>query len=81
MKELLGSVSSATKKTAAAGLALVALMVAASAVLHFGAGSLFDYFRATIASEALLSFSRPAGVAVCLSVYLIEHGKRRRNDY
>lgn len=79
MKQLFGRLSPATIKTAVFGAALVAAAVIASAVLHFGAGKSFDYFSAKAASEMLLTLSRPAGVAVCVVVYLTERRFRNRN--
>ena len=55
------------------GWIAVIIIVLASAVLHYGAGRIWDYYHSVALSEKLLSLSRPASVAVCTASLLSEY--------
>lgn len=61
------------------GLLTVAA-VAASALLHFGAGKIFDYYFAADLSERLLAASRPIGVISCCSALAAQYRKKQKEN-
>ncbi|MBP3697152.1 MAG: hypothetical protein J6J45_06360 [Clostridia bacterium] len=76
MKNILMQVNSASKHIFILGSVAVALTVAASAVLYFGAGTLWDYYACIAVSEKLLALSRPVSVTICATALLLEYRSR-----
>ena len=70
-------ISSASKHIFVLGSVAVALTVAASAVLYFGAGTLWDYYACIATSEKLLALSRPMSVVVCVAALLLEYRAKK----
>lgn len=73
MKNILTQINSASKHIFIFGSIAVALVVAASAVFYFGAGTLWEYYVCIAVSERLLTASRPMSVTVCVTALLLEY--------
>lgn len=73
MKNILMQLHISSRLIFVFGWIAVVTIVLASAVLHFGAGSLWDYYSSVALSEKLLTMSRPASVAVCSASLLTEY--------
>lgn len=73
MKDILSEINPISKHIFLIGFITAVLIVAASAVLYFGAGRLWDYYFCIPLSEKLLAASRPAGVSACASALLVEY--------
>ena len=78
MKNILSQIHPSSKLTLIIGGISVLVIVAASAVLYFGAGRILDYHSSVAISEELLALSRPLSVTVCAASLLLEYraGKR-----
>lgn len=71
---------SISKRFLIIGVAAVITVLLASAVFHFGAGRMFEYYSATDISETLLAGVRPLSVAVCTGSVGIEYLMKRKDD-
>lgn len=79
MKNILFEISSLSKYIFITGFLAASLIVAASAVLYFGAGRWWDYYFCIPLCEKLLAASRPVGVSTCVSALLVEY--KAKSDY
>lgn len=78
MKNILSQIHPSSKLTAIIGGIAVLAVVAISAVLYFGAGSIWDYYSSVAISEKLLTLSRPLSVLVCCLSLWLEYRARKR---
>lgn len=78
MKNIFLQLHISSKLTLIIGGVAVAAVVAASAVLYFGAGVVWDYYPSVAGSEWLLANSRPLGIIVCLTAILTEHRANKK---
>lgn len=78
MKEIFLQLHRSSKLTLVIGGAAVIAVIAASAVLYFGAGILWDYYPTVARSEWLLASSRPLGIGVCLAAILTEYRANKK---
>ena len=81
MKKIMTQLHKGSKHTLISGIAVIAIILVASTVLHMGAGRMFDYYSATDISEKVLASVRPISVAICVGSLGIEYiSKNRKND-
>lgn len=62
------------------GWIVIAAVVAASAVLYIGAGSVFDYYSSVEISEKLLASARPVSIGVCACSLGLEYRAIRKKN-
>ena len=79
MKDIFSEINPISKHIFFVGFITAILIVAASAVLHYGAGRIWDYYFCISLSERLLAASRPAGVSACISALLVEYRVKNCN--
>lgn len=81
MKSIIAKLHPAARLIFTLGGLTTAGILIASCVLHFGAGSLFEYYPAIELSELLLTASRSAGVIVCICAVVAEYRcKHTKNE-
>ncbi len=73
MKNILMQIHTSSRLIFVIGGIAVLTTVLASAVIYFGAGSLWDYYLSIALSEKLLTASRPLSVGVCAASLLVEY--------
>lgn len=79
MKNILSALHPASKYTLISGSIAVILTVAASVLMYFGSGVLWDYYRGMFLADKLLECSRPLSVAVSTASLCLEYRAKRVN--
>ena len=79
MKNILSALHPSSKFTLISGGIAVILTVAASVLMYFGAGVLWDYYRSMFLADKLLEYSRPMSVAVSTAALCLEYRAKRLN--
>lgn len=80
MKNITDKIHTPAKRVLIIGFAVIALMIAVSALLYVGAGRFFDYYSVIGISEGMLSGVRPLGVFVCLGSVGAEYVSRQKES-
>ncbi|MBO5859219.1 MAG: hypothetical protein J6R20_05530 [Clostridia bacterium] len=79
MKNIFSSINPLSKHTLIFGGIAVMLTVAASVLIYFGSGILWDYYRGMYFANKLLECSRPLSVAVSTVSLCIEYRAKKLN--
>lgn len=80
MKSIIDKLHPAARLIFTLGGLATAGILAASCVLYFGAGSLFEYYPAIELSELLLTASRSTGVIVCICAIGAEYRSKHTEN-
>ncbi len=79
MKNILSGVHPISRYTLALGSIAVILTVAASVLMYYGSGVLWDYYKGMYLADKLLECSRPMSVAVSVAALCLEYRAKNSN--
>lgn len=79
MKNILTELHPTSRYTLISGSIAVVLTVAASVLIYFGSGVLWDYYQGMHLADKLLECSRPLSVAVSTASICLEYRAKRVN--
>lgn len=79
MKNILSGIHPISRHTLILGGIAVMLTVAASVLMYFGSGVLWDYYKGMYLADKLLEYSRPMSVTVSVAALCLEYRAKNAN--